>query len=416
MKILVLADDFPPDALGGAGIVAFRLAQEYARQGHEVRVLATTTKKEHVGTRVVSDGVVSHVFSRYHERWRSYMSLWNPSMVREILRVVREFAPDVVNAHNIHFHISYAALIAARRCGVRVFMTAHDIISIYPSTFTAYINQRDLSCPATFNYRVTWQMAARVFRLRYNPFRNWYIRSVLRRIDGVIAVSDALKDALTQNDIPVRAVIRNGIDVAGWQVRAEDIEHFKKMHNLSGRDIILFGGRLSGAKGGDVILQALKIVVEKNKNAVLVVAGRTGAYSDTMKRRAAELGVAQNLVFTGWLDEAESKKAYGAATVVVVPSVCFDSFPTNNLEAFAAHKPVVATCFGGSREIVRDGENGRIVNPFNVSALAAALAECVSDSALVQRYGEAGYRLVVTEYSIVEMAKKYIALFSTSSA
>lgn len=414
MKILVLSDDFPPDVLGGAGVIAFRLTKEIVRHGHTVRVLATTTERETVGTSNVVGIEVKHIFSKYHERWRSYVSLWNPGAIREVKKVLREFKPDVVHAHNIHAHFSYAALRCAKKAGAKVFVTAHDIMPVYPGTFTAYINPSDLSYQTKFNYRVNGKMMRALLGFRYNPLRNFFIRYSLRQIDGVIAVSEALKDALVQNNIPVRAVIHNGIDAAAWQVSTADVEQFKKAHNILGRDVILFGGRLSGAKGGELILRALKTIVENNKNVVLLVAGRTGAYSDKMKRRAAELGIADHLFFTGWLDENESKKAYAAATVVTVPSVCFDSFPTNNLEAFAARKPVVATCFGGSREVVRDGENGHIVNPFDVPSLAAALCEFLTDADKATRAGAAGYELVARDFTLEAVARQYLSLFTAS--
>ena len=55
-----------------------------------------------------------------------------------------------------------------------------------------------------------------------------------------------------------------------------------------------------------------------------------------------------NITVGGWLSGADLRAAYQLADVVAVPSIYVDPFPTVNLEAMAAGKPVVATCFGGS--------------------------------------------------------------------
>ncbi|MDD5110818.1 MAG: glycosyltransferase family 4 protein, partial [Patescibacteria group bacterium] len=78
---------------------------------------------------------------------------------------------------------------------------------------------------------------------------------------------------------------------------------------------------------------------------------------------------------------------------------CFYSFPSVNLEAMAAGKPVVATCFGGSREAVTDGVTGFIVNPYNTATFSDRLLRLLSDPALAQRFGAAGRQRVAKDFS-----------------
>lgn len=411
MKILVFSDDFPPDVAGGAGMMAFRITKEFLKQGHEVFVLSTTDDKNNAGKSEVDGIHVYRVYSHYHERWRSYRSICNTGVLAQVKETLLEFKPDVVHAHNVHMHLSYASLCMARRYGAKVFMTAHDIMPFYPGTFTEFIDPKDLSCPTVFNYSVTALMLLKKFRYRYNPLRNFFIKKVLRRIDGVIAVSDTLKEALSQNGIKNVTVIHNGIDVSAWKVSPDETKAFKHSHGVDGTDVVLFGGRLSGAKGGDLILQAMHTVTMRNSSARLLVVGKKDAYAERMEKRAKELSIGDKVVFSGWLPEGEMKKAYAASTLVVVPSVCFDSFPNGNLEAFAVGRPVVSTCFGGSREIVRDGENGYIVNPFNVPFMSEAIGGLLSDKEKARRFGENGRKLVAENYSIEEVAKKYVLLF-----
>jgi spore coat protein SA len=83
-----------------------------------------------------------------------------------------------------------------------------------------------------------------------------------------------------------------------------------------------------------------------------------------------------------------------------------------NMEAMAAGKPVVATCFGGSREIVLDGETGYIVNPFNVEMMADRIVSLLLDNKKCKQMGESGYHRVTEHFTIKHSAQKYLDLFS----
>ncbi len=412
MKILILSDTFHPEVAGGADMVAFRLAKEFLRQGHDVRVVTTTVNPEKQGEDTLEKLLVTRIYSRYPERWRSYVSLWNPQVLTEVKKILMEFKPDVVHAHNVHMHLSYASLLLAKRWTPKVYLTCHDVMPFYPGTFTEFIDPKDLSCPIVFNYRVSIVMLLKKFRFRYNPLRNTIIRMVLRSIDGVIPVSHALKDALTQNGITTTEVIYNGIDVSAWTVDLTDVEAFRCQHNLKGTKVVLFGGRLSGGKGADIVLQAMRTVLLHDQTTRLLVVGKKDTYAERMEKRAKELGIEKQVVFAGWLSESEMKKAYAASILAVVPSVCFDSSPNGNFEAFASRRTVVSTCFGGSREVVVPGENGYIVNPLNIPSMSEAISRLLSDKEKARKYGENGHRLVAQSYSTEVAVQKYLSLFS----
>lgn len=211
----------------------------------------------------------------------------------------------------------------------------------------------------------------------------------------------------------LKKTIHNGIEGENWLVSDGYVSEFKNKYKFQGSEVVLFGGRLSGAKGGNLILQAMRDVVHVNPNSKLVVVGRIDEYAKRMMAQAQKLGISKSIIFVGWLVESEMKSAYTAASVVVVPSVCFDSFPNSNLEAFAASKPVVATCFGGSREIVKDGENGFIVNPFDVKRLASLISSLLVEKEKAKKFGENGKQLVTKEFSMKKMAEAYLELFQS---
>src|SRR3989338_9935720 len=102
MKILFLSDDFPPNNLGGAGVVAYSLAKTINNLGHEVHVISTTQDKNEEGG-LAQDGLkIYKIYSQYHRRWRAYLSLYNPQTVKKVKKIINDIKPDVVHAHNVH--------------------------------------------------------------------------------------------------------------------------------------------------------------------------------------------------------------------------------------------------------------------------------------------------------------------------
>ncbi len=338
MKIAILSDSFGP---GGAQGVAMTLAEKFKEAGHAVSVITTTQKKDPTG-RTNSGGIdIYRIYSDYNLFWRAYRSLYNPQTAGHIAEIIEELKPDVVHAHNIHTYLSYHVLKLAKKSGARVFLTAHDVMLFHYGKMTEFINPKDLSCPEKFNYKVSiWRQIKRAGKT-YNPFRNLIIRRYLKYVDKIFAVSEALKDALNDNGIKNTEVIHNGIAV--WSVNDAVTQIFKEKHNIHGKKVILFGGRLSWLKGGREICLAMESIIKTAPDTVLLLAGKVDEEVKEILKFAEGLGIGKNIVAAGWLLGEELKAAYHAVDTVVTPSICFDSFPTVNLEAMACRKPVIAT-------------------------------------------------------------------------
>ncbi len=400
MRIAILQDDFPPRASGGAGIVVATLARELAKRENELTVITCVQDKKLVGS-FHEDGMrIERIYSDYTPRWRSWLSLCNPATVGQVKKVLAEVKPDVVHAHNVHYHLSYWTLRLAKKSGARVFLTAHDVMLFHYGKLTEFIDPEHTECRRDWDYRVSAWQQFRKYRFWYNPFRNIVIHRVLRNVDKIFAVSAALKDALEQNGIQNIDVLHNCIDVAAWQVSQQAAEVFVHSHGLEGKKVILFGGRISGLKGGGVMLEALRTIVQSEPNAVLLLLGKRDAYVERLMAQAKEWGVEASVISAGWLSGEELRAAYHAAVIIVVPSLCFDSFPTVVLEAMACGKPVVGSCFGGIPEMIVDGETGATVSPYESGQLVAYLKDFLQDTEKRTRFGKAGYARVAAQFSL----------------
>jgi len=409
MKILILSDSFPPAGGGGAEVVAFDLVRRFQKIGHQIYVITTVQEKNQVGESDEYGLKIFRIYANYHERWRGYLSLYNPQTVSHVKHILEQINPDVIHVHNIHYYLSYYCLRMAKQYSKAVFLTAHDVMLFHYGKLFEFVNFDDLSIPETFNYKITFWQQIKRFKKRYNPFRNIIIRHYLKYVDKIFAISYVLKDALKQNNIRNVEVIHNGVDINQWNVDNKKLKDFKKKYNLFNKKIVFFAGRLSALKGGEKIIKAMKIVTEHIPNAVLLVAGRKDNYANKMLKLAEKENL--SIIFTGWIEEDELKSAYYGSDVITTPSIYFDPFNLINIEGMICKKPVVGTCFGGIPEIVVDNQTGYIVNPLNTQMMAEKIIDLLKNSDKAEQFGLAGYEKVKQEFSLAKQTKQYLEQF-----
>lgn len=386
MKVLLLQDDFPPESKGGAGNVAGILTKALKKAGHDVQVIAATQTPERAGWSEWEGVPVYRIVSDYHERWRGYRSLYNPSTARALKRLMGEVHPDVVHAHNIHYHLGYWSLYLAKRTEAKVVLTAHDEMLFHYGKFYESTDK--------ISRAVNWRQLATRFRFRWNPVRNIVIRWCVRGVT-IAAVSHAIADALRDNRYRC-TVVYNGIPL----LPAADMTAFVEEFKLRGAKSILFAGRISRLKGSDAALMMFESVRAHIPEAQLIIAGAAGRDGN-------------GVIYTGWLSPNRMREAFAAACVVVVPSIYLDPLPTVALEAMEAHRPVVATFFGGAKEMVVDECTGFIVDPRNINMFARRVAELLNDEEKAIRFGEAGYQRLQEEFTDDRMAREYIELYQS---
>ncbi len=406
MKILLLSDRIPPEGRGGAEAVVWRLAQGLAAAGHETHVAASTPGAPFEELR---DGIPTyHLHARYPERFRAWLSLWNPQTAGPLRRLLARLQPEIVNAHNIHSFLTYHALKLAHAAGSGVVFSAHDAMPLVYGKLPASLGGSELPrpgenrLPAGFNLRQN--------RFRYNPWRNMIIRRHLERHAHIrSAPSHALAAAFADNDMPPLRVVHNGIDLDDWRPPDESVvADLRAGLGLEGKRVILIAGRLTEEKGLRQTLLALNRLRESLPTVHLLLLTSRDIQSQIPP---AFTDLHAHITIGGWLSGEKLRAAYQLADVVAAPSIYVDPFPTVNLEAMAAGKPVVATCFGGSQEVVLDGETGFIVNPLQVDEFADCLLRLLRDEAVCAAMGERGRKRIREHFSLARQVKRMLELY-----
>ncbi|MEH6437244.1 glycosyltransferase [Massilia sp. DD77] len=215
------------------------------------------------------------------------------------------------------------------------------------------------------------------------PMRRW-IRHTLEASSVVIALSERWAGFL--RGIAPRArivVIPNSVPLPALGIEEEQ----------PGR--ILFLGQIEQRKGIHELVEALARIAPRFPQAVLAIGGQ--GELEQVRRRAAELGIADRIEPLGWVDARRKAQELARASVFCLPSHA-EGLPMAMLEAMAAAKPIVVTPVGGIPDAVRDGDNGLMVAPGDVEALAAALARLLGDAQERRRLGARARATIEQEY------------------
>ncbi|HEU4928899.1 MAG TPA: glycosyltransferase family 4 protein, partial [Candidatus Krumholzibacteria bacterium] len=239
-----------------------------------------------------------------------------------------------------------------------------------------------------------------------------YLRPLLRRMDGHIAVAEIQKRRLVEveglREENVR-VIYNGVDTIAFR-SATPVERSvtRRALGLADDDVVLIAvGSLKPIKGVDVLLHAMAPLVRKQPRLRLVVVG-DGPDRSALESLARELSMADRVSFLGL--RADVDVVLRAADALVLPSRT-EALPTVLLEAMASGLPVVATRVGGVPEIVEEGRSGLMVPPEDASALGSVLARVATDATLRRSLGERGRAVVESRFRVETMCENRMAYF-----
>ncbi|HEX6979638.1 MAG TPA: glycosyltransferase family 4 protein [Alphaproteobacteria bacterium] len=206
-----------------------------------------------------------------------------------------------------------------------------------------------------------------------------------RQIDFFVSVSRYTKArflAWTSVDAARGFVLPNAVDLSEFTPGPVDPALIARW-NLAGKRVLLTLARLEAReryKGIDQILEILPQLIGEYPDLVYVIGG-DGSDRPRLEAKARALGLSGHVVFTGYVAESEKRDLYRLADVFAMPSRG-EGFGIVFLEAMACGSPVVASMADGSREAVRDGKLGIMVDPANPADILAGIR-----AALARRKG-----------------------------
>lgn len=337
MKVLMFGWEFPPLSSGGLGTACYGLTRGLSKKGVEITfVLPYQFDAEHpdflkmvstsnIKIRKISSALQPYMGPQDYKKSmdrKSSPKIYGSTLFDEVRRytmaaekIAEEEDFDVIHCHD---WMTFGAGIRAKRKKKK------------PLVLHVHATELD----RTGGHKVNQH----VYDLE---------REGIHKADMVISVSNFTRDKLiTHYGVQPEKVrvVHNAVDFSQHYYN-EDFA-IKKTDK-----VVLFLGRITLQKGPDYFLYAAKKVLECEKNVKFVIAG-TGDMEPHIIEKAAELGIAANVLFTGFLNQDDVEKAYKMADVYVMPSVS-EPFGITALEAMKNKTPVIVSNQSGVSEVIR---------------------------------------------------------------
>jgi glycosyltransferase involved in cell wall biosynthesis len=247
---------------------------------------------------------------------------------------------------------------------------------------------------------------------------NWFLRvfeeKMLERSNKIIAVSDFTRRELLQyykvKEDKIR-VIHNGVDVDKFKPATDKLKAKAEVGFNPEDKAILSVGRLYARKGLFTLIESIALVTGKFKNAKFIIAGK--GLSNEMKKLvsyATKLGVKDNIVFTGYFPDKKLPRLYQAADVFAF-STFYENLPFAVLEALSTGLPVVTTNVGGIPEMIEDGRNGFLVQPFNSRELADRILYYLEHPAAASEMALLARKTIENQFDWRLIVKKVVKVY-----
>lgn len=290
--------------------------------------------------------------------------------------------------------INQAAIIAtlARRLDEVIQDTRPDIIHAHSPALTgiaALRACRQHKLPLVYELRALWEDGAvDLGKTSEGSFRyrasHWLETYVLRRANAVTTICEGLRQDIISRDIAAEkvTVIPNAVNLEEFSGTAPQSRRIAESLGLSGKTVIGFIGSFYRWEGLDFLLDALPEISSANSDAVVLLVGG-GPEEARLRRRAAELQIDDQVIFTGRVPHADICTYYDLMDLMVYPrrSMRLTELvtPLKPLEAMARGRMLVASNVGGHRELIEDSVTGKLFAADDAEALAEAINSVLSE-------------------------------------
>lgn len=357
LEILFLIQRFLP-SIGGAENHLFQLAKHLSRN---CKISVLTFGSETSSYTV--DGINVEAYNGLEIKWGSGFTVLSWNMVNDLIKV----HPDIIHAHTYGFaHTDLASLIGNIR-GIPVVITTH------------------------YDRSEVTSIGKGILRTLYD---NLIGRLTLNLATHIITATSYEKALLTSKfsveDKKV-SIIPNGVENSKFRDLPSSGPLISK-YQLRGSRVVLFVGRVERKKGLHFLLEAAPRIKARIPNVKFLLVGPDWGYRAELESLASRLGIRDQVIFTGELDEQELLRAYGLCELVILPSLG-EATGLTILEAMAAEKPVVASRLPTIAEFVKNGRDGLLFEPGDIKMLEDSVVMVMNNQELKQRLIENGRRI-----------------------
>jgi phosphatidylinositol alpha-mannosyltransferase len=355
---------------GGVQEIVNAMQAELARRGHEVKILTPEPRdmpdyhrKEHI---IFVGGAADfksplHTTSQFSVAADTY----------GITQMLEEEKFDI-----LHFHEPWVPVLS------RQILSRSTSVNV-----------------ATFHAKLPETLMTRTMVKVVEP----YTRAVLKQLDELTAVSEAASEYVrTLTEQPV-SIVPNGIDLKKYTTQ--------KHRPASREKTILFIGRLEKRKGVEHLLQAYNLLVTREPDVQLIIAG-DGPDREKLQYLASDLNLGK-VTFTGYVSEEEKLQLLQETDLFCAPALYGESFGIVLLEAMATGAVTVAGNNPGYSSVLQDLGSLSLVNPKETEEFARRLDVMLHDEEL-RKLWKKWANEQVQQYSYTRIVDQYLEIYESA--
>lgn len=375
----------PPDRGGGIELHTYNLARALSELGSDVHYVTDTTSEARFNSNVT-------VYNTHTPRMR-FQAGFGEWVMSHIIGGMFSFKTALSTLFQkrsdfdvVHVHGNLSGLLVSM------------VNEPTPLVFTTH-NPTPWMCTYESPYEQKFREAA--YRL--------VDLNTIKRTDHVIAVNQRLKDEIVSKwSIPPSkvTVVPNGVDTRAFSPSNRKAGDVRAKYRIEGM-FCLFVGQLRARKGVDFLLRAFDEINDSNMKCVVV---GDGPERNRLEKLVNDLGLRSRVLFTGAVPFGDLTDLYAEAEFFVLPTVAEGS-PLVVLEALASGLPVVSTKVSGIPEVVDNEQNGFIVPPRDVRALAERMELLIRDADLRAKMSQNARKSTVENFGWNVVAERTLSVY-----
>ena len=409
MKILVINTW---DIAGGSGIAAYRLCNGIERFHIDAEFFFAVGYKQSNDPRVfcTRKNLKQQLFERLIDRYTNKLGLqyiWFPFSSRAILKLARDLCPDVFYLRNIHGGYFNTALISKLSKMAPIVWTLSDMWSFTGHCAHSFgeMSWREMKsgCP---DKRVYPAIGIDTGKWLLRRKKAIYKKSRLKIVTPSKWLYKLARQSPVFKDKEIFQIY-NGFDLDVYRPKGQSTCRMALNLPVNAK-VLMFSASFfqnNPYKGGADLVEIMKFINEKAREKVhLLIVGRGSLDKlNTIDNLIIHnIGYVQNDVFMSAL--------FSAADAYLYPTRA-DNLPNVLLEAISCGTPCVTFDIGGCGEIIEDGFNGYVVEPFDTRCFAEKVGEILESQDKREQFSKNARQSAVNSFSLEKMSKNYYDLF-----
>ena len=398
MKVVVIAQLFPPD-MGGGATRAYNIAKGLSLNGCNVIVVAAVP---HYPT-----GNISREY-----KWRPLIIEWN-----EGIKIIRTFVPPLASKGLLNRMILFMSFIVSSLLAIPflpkvdiVWASNPNILSIIPALMFGFFKR----CPVTLNVDDPWP-------------EDLYSFNLIRKESLFSKIGETLARMAYHNAKMINPISPGYIRVINGKYRINlekikvvragvDIGRFKstKKKCREGKFRVLYSGAFSVAYDIDQVLNAAKVIEEREGGVEFVIQGG-GELIDHINSMVKELILKNVKIINRIISRTEVARFLNTADALILPLRSFDrpylGISSKLYEYQAVGKPILCCAEGQPAKYIMDTESGIIVKPGDFMALVKAVLFLRENRGVAEKLGASGREYVEKNLSTEKIGLKMKEIF-----